>query len=80
MTVDVERIIESVQGIEAAKNDTLSAIESISATSNETEAASTELGRSTEKQLSAVNVLNDAVKQLQTDAEDLDASVSIFKV
>ena len=80
LTVDVERIIESVQGIEAAKNDTLSAIESISATSNETEAASTELGRSTEKQLSAVNVLNDAVKQLQTDAEDLDASVSIFKV
>ncbi|MGN0343270.1 MAG: methyl-accepting chemotaxis protein [Roseburia sp.] len=80
LTVDVEKIIESVQGIEDAKNDTLSAIESISATSNETEAASSELGRSTEKQLSAVNVLNDAVKQLQTDAEDLDASVSIFKV
>ena len=80
LSTDVEKIIESVQGIEAAKNDTLSAIESISATSNETEAASTELGKSTEKQLSAVNVLNDAVKQLQTDAEDLDASVSIFKV
>lgn len=80
LSSDVSKITESIKGIEAAKNDTLSAIESISATSNETEAASAELGRSTEKQLTAVNVLNDAVKQLQTDAEDLDASVSIFKV
>lgn len=42
--------------------------------------ASEELARSTEKQLQAVEVLNDAVKRLQMDAEDLDTSVSIFKV
>ena len=77
---DVAKIISSVDGIEAAKEDTMSAIESISATSNQTEAASAELGKSTEKQLRAVEVLNTAVHQLQTDAEDLDASVSIFKV
>lgn len=77
---DVEKITQSVGGIEQAKEDTMNAIESISTTSNQTESASEELARSTEKQLQAVEVLNDAVKQLQMDAEDLDTSVSIFKV
>ncbi len=77
---DVEKITQSVGGIEQAKDDTMNAIESISTTSNQTESASEELTRSTEKQLQAVEVLNDAVKRLQMDAEDLDTSVSIFKV
>lgn len=77
---DVEKITQSVGGIEQAKEDTMNAIESISTTSNQTESASEELARSTEKQLQAVELLNDAVKQLQMDAEDLDTSVSIFKV
>ena len=77
---DVEKITQSVGDIEQAKEDTMNAIESISTTSNQTESASEELARSTEKQLQAVEVLNDAVKRLQMDAEDLDTSVSIFKV
>lgn len=77
---DVEKITQSVGGIEQAKEDTMNAIESISTTSNQTESASEELARSTEKQLQAVEVLNDAVKRLQMDAEDLDTSVSVFKV
>lgn len=77
---DVEKITQSVGGIEQAKEDTMNAIGSISTTSNQTESASEELARSTEKQLQAVEVLNDAVKRLQMDAEDLDTSVSIFKV
>lgn len=77
---DVEKITQSVGGIEQAKEDTMNAIESISTTSNQTESASEELARSTEKQLQAVEALNDAVKRLQMDAEDLDTSVSIFKV
>lgn len=77
---DVEKITQSVGGIEQAKEDTMNAIESISTTSNQTESASEELARSTEKQLQAVEVLNDAVKRLQMDAEDLDTSVSTFKV
>ena len=63
-----------------AKNDTLEAISSISATSNETEAASTELSRNADKQLKAVEVLYGAVKQLNTNSTELDESVSIFKV
>lgn len=62
---DVEKITQSVGGIEQAKEDTMNAIESISTTSNQTESASEELARSTEKQLQAVEVLNDAVKRLQ---------------
>ena len=61
---DVEKITQSVGGIEQAKEDTMNAIESISTTSNQTESASEELARSTEKQLQAVEVLNDAVKRV----------------
>ena len=62
---DVEKITQSVGGIEQAKEDTMNAIESISTTSNQTESASEELARSTEKQLQAVEVLNDAVSILK---------------
>lgn len=77
---DIDKITESVNGIEVAKNDTMEAIESISATSNETEAASSELSRNAAKQLEAVEELSNAVKRLKDDADDLDSSVSIFKV
>lgn len=77
---DVENIIRSIRRIELTKDDTMAAIESISATSNQTEAASGELGKSTEKQLHAVTVLTDAVRQLQEEAENLDNSVRIFKL
>lgn len=77
---DIDNISDSVAGIENAKNDTMEAIESISATSNETEAASNELSRSAERQLMAVENLSNAVKKLKNDADELDESVSIFKV
>lgn len=77
---DLDTISNSVQGMENAKNDTMEAIASISATSNETEAASTELSKNAEKQMHAVEVLYDAVKQLQSNSTELDESISIFKV
>lgn len=77
---DVEKITECVSGIEHAKADTMNAIESISTTSSQTESSAEELAKNTERQLQAVEVLNEAVRQLKTDAEDLDASVSIFKL
>lgn len=77
---DLDTISANIQGIENAKNDTMEAIASISATSNETEAASTELSRNAEKQLQAVEILYNEVKQLQRNSEELDESVSIFKV
>ncbi len=80
LACNLEDISNSVTGIENAKNDTLEAIESISATSNETEAASSDLSKSADKQLKAVEVLNDAVKQLKGNSDDLDESVSVFKI
>ena len=77
---DLNTISANIQGIENAKNDTLEAISSISATSNETEAASTELSKNAEKQLHAVEILYKEVKQLHRNSEELDESVGIFKV
>ena len=77
---DIDTISINIKGIENAKNDTMEAIASISATSNETEAASTELTRSAESQMQAVELLYSEVKQLQQNSEELEQSVSIFKV
>ena len=80
LSSDLENINTSIEGMELAKNDTMLAIESISATSNETEAAANELSKSVERQLHSVEELNDAVGHLQENAMDLDISVSIFKI
>ncbi len=77
---NITHIVQSVDGIEVAKEDTMSAIQSISATSNETEAASSELGNSSQKLMNAAQELSEAVLRLQEGAEDLDNSVSIFKI
>lgn len=76
----VEHILHSVDRIEAAKTDTLSAIESISATAHETEAASSELGDGSSQLLDTVNQLNEAVQMLRENAIDLNSSVKIFKI
>ena len=76
----VEHILHSVDRIEAAKTDTLSAIESISATAHETEAASSELGDGSSQLLDTVNQLNEAVQMLRENAVDLNSSVKIFKI
>ncbi len=77
---NLETISTSVNGIENAKNDTLEAIESISATSNETEAASVELGKNAQRQMQAVEELNEAVKILMTNSDDLNEAVRVFKI
>jgi len=77
---NLQDINSSMLEIEKAKNDTLSAIESISSTSTETSASASELNKTVEKQLEAVEKLNEAVTILQHDASDLDESVSIFKI
>lgn len=76
----VIHIAHSVERIEKAKAETMTSIESISATANETEAASGELSGSTETLLNAVRELTDAVAGLKEDAKLLDETVGIFKV
>lgn len=76
----VVHILHSIDRIETAKADTLSAIESISATAHETEAASSELGDGSTQLLETANRLSDAVQTLRENAVDLDGSVKIFKI
>ena len=73
-------IVNSIEGIEKAKTDTLEAIESISSTSVETSASAGELNETAKKQLEAVEKLNNAVTVLQQNAANLDESVGIFKI
>ncbi|MDF2538426.1 MAG: methyl-accepting chemotaxis sensory transducer [Herbinix sp.] len=80
LTENLNQIAVGVVGIEQAKNETLGAIESISATAEETAAAAEQLSVTAEKQLEEVNKLNDVVGQLGTDANNLEDSVSVFKV
>ena len=77
---DLDTISSNIYGIEEAKNSTLEAVASISATSNETEAASAELTKAAERQMKAVEILYDEVKILKKDSVDLDESVSVFKI
>ncbi|MGB4657610.1 MAG: methyl-accepting chemotaxis protein [Mobilitalea sp.] len=80
LTEDLVVIIERISDIEAAKNDTLSAIESISAISEETAAATQELSATTTEQLNAVETLNMAAINLQENAGDLKDSIKVFKI
>jgi len=66
--------------MENAKNDTLSSNESISGTSEESAAATNELGVTVEEQLRAVELLNDSATKLSIQARELEATVQFFKV
>jgi len=77
---NLEEITTSINGIERAKNDTLSAVENISETSIQTGESAAELNRIIDRQLASVEKLGGAVVLLQQNASDLDEAVSIFKV
>ncbi len=80
LALHMEKISKGIKEIEQAKEDTLSAMESISAVSEETAAASSELGVTATDQLNAVEALNQAVLELSGDSKNLKKSVSIFKI
>ena len=80
LSENLNQMVSNVEGIERAKNDTLKSIESISATTEETAAASEELNVSATNQLQTVNALNSIVQQLKDDSELLANAVTIFKI
>jgi methyl-accepting chemotaxis protein len=77
---NLNRVALGVKGIEVAKDDTLSAIESISATSEETAASASQLGMTAIEQLEEVNKLNAVIQHLSNGAIDLKDSINKFKV
>ncbi|MHB8128507.1 MAG: methyl-accepting chemotaxis protein [Mobilitalea sp.] len=73
-------IAEGINDIDKAKNDTLNAIESISAVAEETSAASQEVDATAQQQLEAVTRLHEAAKSLDNDASDLQTAIRLFKI
>lgn len=73
-------IVNGIEEIERTKNDTLAAIENISAISEETASASEELASTSEEQLKVVEALNVAASELQENAGELKEAIKVFKV
>lgn len=80
LAVKMTQIVDVISDINQAKNDTLNAIESISAIAEETSAASEEVDATAQQQLEAVTKLNGAAKALMNDTADLEAAIQLFKV
>lgn len=74
------RIAEGINDIDLAKNDTLKAIESISAVAEETSAASLEVEATAGQQIDAVTKLNEASKILNSNSDDLMSAIQLFKI
>ncbi len=73
-------ISEGIKMIEAAKVDTMDAIQSISAVSEETAAASQEVSATALGQIDSVERLRMAAQELANDAKNLEESISLFKI
>lgn len=80
LTESLNDIITGLGRIGELKSETLSAIESISATLEETSAASAQLGTTADTQLLAVEELNKAVEELNQETENMESSVRMFKI
>lgn len=80
LTNNMKRITEGITGMERTKKDTLYANESISATTEESAAATNELGVTVEDQLKAVERLNESSMKLNGQARELEAAVQFFRL
>jgi len=78
LTDNLGKISNGIITMGIAKEDTLSAIESISSTLEETVAATTEVSTTAENQLTSVEQLNKAALQLGNDARNMEETVRVF--
>lgn len=80
LTSNLEQITDGVKNIERTKQDTLLAIESISAVSEETAAATEEVNEAANKQLGAAISLSKEAEELTKQSHELAEAISIFKI
>lgn len=87
MNTSVETLAASLQGVgdsvssmEEERRDTLRAIESISAASEETAASASVVNDSVQNQLSVVDDLKDASKELEQRSIELEKAINVFKI
>ena len=77
---NLSEISNGIDDMDIAKRDTLSAIESISAVSEETASAVTEVNEAATKQLEAVKKLNNESEELINHSEDLVEAINKFTI
>lgn len=77
---NIKTITMSIAEIEGARINTLLAIESISAVSEENAAASTAVNETSKEQLQQVDMLDQAAKALDSNAKELVDAVQQFRV
>ncbi len=80
LTSNLEQITDGVKNIERTKQDTLIAIESISAVSEETAAATEEVNEAANKQLGAAISLSKEAEELTKQSHELAEAISVFKI
>lgn len=80
LSENVDRNATEIQSIEVAKNDTLSAMENISAFSQQTAAASCEMMSAAEEQMRAIGELTEKAEELECEAQKLNESVAVFQI
>lgn len=73
-------ILERLRAIEAAKDNTLNAIQNISAVTQETAASSEEVNATVLNQIDSVERLQEAAQILENDAKKLEEAIKIFKI
>ncbi len=73
-------ISEGIKDIDDAKQDTLLAIESISAVSEQSAAATQEVSATALNQINEVELLNQSVIELADDAKILEEAIKLFKI
>lgn len=77
---NLDNISQGIIKIESAKTDTMDAIQSISAVSEETAAASQEVSATAVSQIDSVERLLLAAQELAADAKKLEEAISIFRI
>lgn len=77
---NLNNISVGIQKIENAKTDTMDAIQSISAVSEQTAAASEEVSATAVSQIDSVERMRMAAQELANDAKKLEESIQLFKI
>ncbi len=77
---NLDHIANGIKKIEEAKTGTMDAIQSISAVSEQTAAASEEVSATAVSQVDSVERLRLAASELEEDAKKLEESIKLFKI
>lgn len=77
---NLNNILKRLKTIETAKDDTLIAIQNISAVTEQTSASSEEVNATAQNQIDSVKRLREAAIILEEDAKKLEDAIKIFKI